>query len=70
MSIIIDGNAGISFNDSTSQNTSAVVSGKLPVAKLLKFIVIVDYLLSCSGTNVSYTGCFPITTTAWSNCTC
>ena len=34
MSIILDGNAGISFNDSTSQNTSAVISGKLPTAKL------------------------------------
>jgi hypothetical protein len=34
MAIILDGNAGISFNDSTSQNTSAVVGGKLPTAKL------------------------------------
>jgi len=34
MAIIIDGNAGISFNDSTSQNTSSVVNGKLPLSQV------------------------------------
>lgn len=34
MSIILDGNAGITYPDVTSQNTSAVIGGKLPTAKL------------------------------------
>jgi hypothetical protein len=34
MAIILDGNIGVTYPDVTTQNTSAVVNGKLPDAKL------------------------------------
>jgi hypothetical protein len=34
MSIILDGNIGLTYPDVTTQNTSAIISGKLPTARL------------------------------------
>lgn len=34
MAIILDGNIGLTYPDVTTQNTSAVIGGKLPTAKL------------------------------------
>jgi hypothetical protein len=34
MAIILDGNIGLTYPDVTTQNTSAIISGKLPTAKL------------------------------------
>jgi len=34
MAIILDGNIGVTYPDVTTQNTSAVVNGKLPTARL------------------------------------
>lgn len=34
MPVIVDGNIGLTFPDTTSQNTSAVIAGRTPVAKL------------------------------------
>jgi len=34
MAIILDGNIGVTYPDVTTQNTSAIVSGKLPTARL------------------------------------
>ena len=34
MSIILDGNIGLTYPDVTTQNTSAIIGGKLPTAKL------------------------------------
>ena len=56
MAIILDGNAGISFNDSTSQNTSAIISGKLPTNKLPVGTVIQTVYGSTTSTLGSTTG--------------
>jgi hypothetical protein len=34
MAIILDGNIGLTYPDVTTQNTSAIIGGKLPTAKL------------------------------------
>ena len=34
MAIILDGNIGVTYPDVTTQNTSAIISGKLPTARL------------------------------------
>ena len=54
MSIILDGNIGLTYPDVTTQNTSAIISGKLPTAKLPAGSVL-QVVTATYGTQVSST---------------
>ena len=63
MAIILDGNIGVTYPDVTTQNTSAVVNGKLPTARLPAGAVLqvvsvnkVDSFSTTSQTFVDVTG--------------
>jgi hypothetical protein len=75
MAIILDGNIGVTYPDVTTQNTSAIISGKLPTARLPAGAVLqvvsvnkVDSFSTTSQTFVDVTGLnvsiTPISTTS------
>jgi hypothetical protein len=57
MAIILDGNIGLTYPDVTTQNTSAIISGKLPTAKLPagSVIQVVNFTLSTQQSTTNST---------------
>ena len=55
MAIILDGNIGVTYPDVTTQNTSAIISGKLPTTRLPAGSVL-QVVSATNSTQTSITG--------------
>jgi hypothetical protein len=64
MAIILDGNIGLTYPDVTTQNTSAIISGKLPTARLPAGAVL--QVVSASTQSITSTTSTSFVTTGFS----